>query len=94
MRTAGVGPGLPANGESFPDGSKVAKIECSQKQNTVPPYFVMVPDAFMSVSFIEHDTKRFSNTHGWAYARFDHDPATKAFWPSVTEAECHSKVAA
>jgi hypothetical protein len=43
--------GLPASGKTFPDGSKVVKIQRSQKQNTVSPYFVMVPDALMSVSF-------------------------------------------
>jgi len=90
--------GLPADGKIFPDGSKIVKIEWSQKQNTVSPYFVMVPDTLMSVSFIEKDIKRFPNTHGWAYAQFDYDPAAKAFKPSVTGSqcgyECHSKVAA
>jgi Cytochrome P460 len=90
--------GLPASGKTFPDGSKIVKIEWSQKQNTVSPYFVMVPDALMSVSFIEKDSKRFPNTHGWAYAQFDYDPATKTFRPSVTGTECgyacHTSVAA
>ncbi|HEX3996289.1 MAG TPA: cytochrome P460 family protein, partial [Acetobacteraceae bacterium] len=90
--------GLPADGKSFPDGSKIVKIEWTQKQSTVSPYFVMVPDALRSVSFIEKDTKRFPNTHGWAYAQFAYDPTSKTFKPSVTGAECgyecHSKVAA
>jgi hypothetical protein len=80
--------GLPAAGKTFPDGSKVVKIEWSQKQNMDSPYFVMVPDNLMSVSFIEKDLKRFPKTHGWAYAQFTYDPATKAFKPSVTGAEC------
>ena len=90
--------GLPASGKTFPDGSKIVKIQWSQKQNTVSPYFVMVPDALMSVSFIEKDLKRFPNTHGWAYAQFTYDPATKTFKPSVTGAACgyacHTNVAA
>lgn len=90
--------GLPASGKTFPDGSKIVKIEWSQKQNTVSPYFVMVPDALMSVSFIEKDLKRFPNTHGWAYAQFAFDPATATFKASVTGTECgyacHTKVAA
>ncbi len=49
--------GLPASGKTFPEGSKIVKIEWSQKQNTVSPYFVMVPDTLMSVSFIEKDLK-------------------------------------
>jgi hypothetical protein len=90
--------GLPASGKIFPEGSKIVKIEWSQKQNTVSPYFVMVPDTLMSVSFIEKDSKRFPNTHGWAYAQFVYDRPTDTFKPSVTGAECgyscHTTVAA
>jgi hypothetical protein len=90
--------GLPANGKTFPDGSKIVKIEWSQKQSAVSPYFVMVPDALKSVSFIEKDLKRFPNTHGWAYAQFAYDPAAKTLKPSGTGAECgyacHTTVAA
>jgi hypothetical protein len=90
--------GLPASGKTFPEGSKIVKIEWSQKQSTVSPYFVMVPNTLMSLSFIEKDSKRFPNTHGWAYAQFTYDPATKALKPSVTGSECgyscHTKVAA
>lgn len=90
--------GLPADGKTFPDGSKIVKIQWSQKQNSVSPYFVIVPDALMSVSFIEKDSKRFPNTHGWAYAQFVYDPAAETFKPTGTGAECgyacHSTVAA
>jgi hypothetical protein len=90
--------GLPADGKTFPDGSKIVKIEWSQKQSTVSPYFVMVPDTLMSISFIVKDSKRFPNTHGWAYAQFVYDAPTKTFKPSVTGSECgyacHTKVAA
>jgi hypothetical protein len=90
--------GLPADGKTFPEGSKVVKIEWSQKQNTTSPYFVMVPDALMSVSVMEKDSKRFPQTHGWAFAQFDYDPATHTFKPSVTGTECgyacHTTVAA
>jgi len=62
--------GIPGNGKLFPDGSKVAKIEWTSKKSAESPYFVMVPDTLKSVSFIEKDTKRFPDTHGWAYAQF------------------------
>src|ERR1700726_4384549 len=45
--------GLPDNGKLFPEGSKIVKIEWSTKKNAESPYFVMVPDAMKSVSFIE-----------------------------------------
>jgi hypothetical protein len=90
--------GLPADGKVFPEGSKVAKIEWNRRQNTVSPYYVMVPGALKSLSFIEKDSKRFPNTHGWAYAQFTNDPATGDLKPSVTGAECgfacHTRVAA
>ena len=89
--------GTPDNGKPFPEGSKVVKIEWIKKRNLVSPYFVEVPDTLKSVSFIEKDSKRFPNTHGWAYAKFEYDAASKTFAPSVTGSECgytcHTKVA-
>ena len=89
--------GLPADGKTFPEGSKVVKIEWALKADKVSPYAVNVPGALMSVSFIEKDSKRFPKTNGWAYAQFLYDPATKALKPSGTGADCghvcHTKVA-
>jgi hypothetical protein len=93
--------GVPGNGQLFPDGSKVAKIEWSFTKNTVAPYFVNVPDTLKTVAFIEKDTKRFPNTHGWAYAQWAYDPATDTFKPSELDPSgaecgyaCHTKVSA
>jgi hypothetical protein len=80
--------GTPGNGKLFPEGSKIAKIEWLSKRNTESPYFVMVPNILKSVSFIEKDSRRFPNTHGWAYAQFSYDAASSTFTPSVTGAEC------
>jgi hypothetical protein len=90
--------GVPGNGKLFPEGSKVVKIEWVKKKNAESPYFVEVPDTLKSLSFIEKDSARFPNTHGWAYAQFNYDAATDALTPSVTGAECgyacHTRVAA
>jgi Cytochrome P460 len=90
--------GVPGNGELFPDGSKVVKIEWTLKRNPESPYFVNIPDALKSLSFIEKDTKKFPDTHGWAFAQFDYDAASDTFKPSVEGAECgyacHTTVAA
>ena len=51
--------GVPGNHKLFPEGSKVVKIEWSTKKNAVSPYFVMIPDALKTVSFIEKDSNRF-----------------------------------
>ena len=83
--------GLPAEGKVFPDGSKVVKIEWSFKKNMAAPYFVNVPEALKSLAFIEKDTKRFPNTHGWAYAAWDYDAAGDTFKPnslSTSGAQC------
>jgi hypothetical protein len=81
--------GLPADGKFFPDGVKIVKIEWS--------YFVQVPDALQAVDVIEKDTKRFPNTHGWAYANFLYDAASDTFTPEGTEPtsgfSCHTAVA-
>ena len=91
--------GLPADGKQFPDGSKIAKIEWNAKRNLVSPYLVLVPDTLKTVSFIEKDTKRFPDTHGWAFAQWAYDPATDTFKPSELNPSgsecgfaCHTKV--
>jgi hypothetical protein len=95
------GDGVPDNGKLFPDGSKITKIEWSFKKNTVSPYFVNIPDTLKTVAFIEKDTKRFPNTHGWAYAQWAYDAATDTFKPSELSPSgaecgyaCHTTVAA
>jgi len=89
--------GIPDNGKPFPEGSKTVKIEWIKKKNPESPYFVEVPDTLKSLAFIEKDSKRFPNTHGWAYAKFEYDAESKTFKPSVTGSECgyacHTKVA-
>lgn len=93
--------GVPSNGKSFPDGSRVTKIEWSFKKNTESPYFVNVPDTLKTVAFIVKDTKRFPATHGWAYAQWAYDAATDSFKPSELDPSgaecgyaCHTKVSA
>jgi Cytochrome P460 len=90
--------GLPADGKLFPDGSKIVKIEWTAKKNPVSPYFVMVPDTLKAVAVIEKDTKRFPDTHGWAYGNFSYDAASDTFTPEGTDATCgyacHTTVAA
>jgi Cytochrome P460 len=89
--------GVPDNGKPFPEGSKTVKIEWSKKKNPSSPYFVEVPDTLKSLAFIAKDSKRFPNTHGWAYAKFEYDAKSETFKPSVTGSECgyacHSNVA-
>jgi hypothetical protein len=90
--------GLPTDGKLFPDGAKIVKIERTFKKNPVSPYYVQVPDSLKAVDVIEKDTKRFPDTHGWAYANFIYDAASDTFTPEGTEPNCgyacHTTVAA
>ena len=92
------GQGLPADGKLFPEGSKIVKIEWTFKKNNVAPYFVMVPDTLKAVATIEKDSKRFPDTHGWAYGNFSYDAASDTFTADGTDAKCgyacHTVVAA
>jgi hypothetical protein len=73
--------GVPANGKPFPDGSKIVKIEWGKKKNPVAQYFVEVPETLKSLAFIEKDSKRFPDTNGWAYAKWDYDAASGTLTP-------------
>ena len=75
--------GIPRNGKPFPEGSKIVKIEWLKKVNTLSPYVVEVPDSLRTVNFIEKDSKRFPETHGWAYGSFSYDAASDTFQPSA-----------
>jgi hypothetical protein len=91
--------GVPGNGQPFPDGSKIAKIEWKPKKMTESPFAVRVPDTLQDVFLIEKDAKRFPDTKGWAYAVFDYNPASDTFAPDASGTvncgfTCHTVVAA
>ena len=90
--------GIPGNGQPFPDGSKIAKIEWKPKKMTESPFAVNVPSTLQDVFLIEKDTKRFPDTKGWAYAVFDYNPAADTFAPDASGTvncgfACHTIVA-
>jgi Cytochrome P460 len=80
--------GVPGNGKPFPDGSKIAKIEWRPKKITDPPFSAATPDTvtgdLYGVEFIEKDSKRFADTHGYGYAMFYYDAASDKFRPANT----------
>jgi len=77
--------GVPGNGKPFPDGSKIAKIEWEPKKLTGAPFSASTPDTvpgtLHALEFIEKDSKRFPDTHGWGYADFKYDAATDQLRP-------------
>jgi len=80
--------GVPGNGKPFPDGSKIAKIEWRPKKIADPPFSASAPDTvpgeLVGVEFIEKDSKKFSDAHGWGYAMFYYEPTSGGFRPATT----------
>jgi Cytochrome P460 len=90
--------GIPGNGQPFPDGSKIAKIEWKAKVNGESPFWVRVPDVLQDVFLIEKDVKKHPATKGWAYAVFDYDAPSNSYAPDKTGTvtcgfACHTAVA-
>ena len=92
--------GVPGGGQTFPEGSKIVKIQWKTKKSTEAPFVVDVPDVLAQVFVMEKDSKRFpKNGGGWGYAVFNYDAATDKFTPDVTSLSdcgnaCHTAVKA
>src|SRR5437763_9436262 len=71
--------GIPGNGQPFPDGSMIAKLQWKPKKSTEAPFVVDVPDVFSQAFVMEKDSKRFPASGGWGYALFNYDPAADNF---------------
>jgi hypothetical protein len=80
--------GVPGNGQPFPEGSKIAKLQWSFKKSTEATFVVDVPDAPTQAFVIEKDSKRFPATGGWGYALFNHDVAAGKMTADEAKADC------
>jgi hypothetical protein len=91
--------GIPGNGQHFPDGSMIAKLQWSQKKSTEAPFVVDVPDAFKEIFVMEKDSKRFAKSNGWGYAVFNYDATADMYTPDPKALSdcgnaCHTAVKA
>jgi hypothetical protein len=91
--------GIPRNGQPFPDGSMIAKLQWKFKKSTEAPFVVDVPDVFKQAFVMEKDSKRFSKSGGWGYAVFNYDAASDKFSADATSPSdcgyaCHTPVKA
>jgi len=91
--------GIPLNGQPFPEGSMIAKLQWTQKKSTEAPFAVDVPNVFSQVFLMEKDSKRFSKSGGWGYAVFNYDAASDTFSPDAKSLSdcgfaCHTPVKA
>ena len=71
--------GVPGNGQPFPQGSMIVKLQWKPKKSTEAPFVVDVPDTFKQVFVMEKDNKRFPKTGGWGYAVYNYDAETNKF---------------
>jgi hypothetical protein len=71
--------GVPGNGQTFPDGSMIAKLQWKLKKSTEAPFVVEVPDVYSQAFLMEKDSKRFPKSGGWGYAVFNYDAASDKF---------------
>jgi hypothetical protein len=91
--------GIPGNGQPFPDGSMIAKLQWKPKKSTEAPFVVDVPDVFTQAFVIEKDSKRFPKSGGWGYAVFNYEAASDKFTADPKSFSdcghaCHSAVKA
>ena len=92
--------GTPGNGQPFPEGSKIVKLQWKPKKSTEAPFDVDVADVLAQVFVMEKDSKRFRNNGGgWGYAVFNYDAASGKFSPDAKSLSdcgnaCHTAVKA
>jgi hypothetical protein len=80
--------GIPGNGQPFPDGSKIAKLQWMPKKSTEAPFDLNVPDTFTQAFVIEKDSKRFPKSGGWGYALFNYDAKSDTFTADAATSDC------
>jgi hypothetical protein len=89
--------GTPGNGQLFPEGSRIVKIQWKPKE---APFDVDVADVLAQVFVMEKDSKRFpKNGGGWGYAVFNYDAPSGKFSPDAKSPSycgnaCHTAVKA
>jgi len=91
--------GIPGNGQAFPDGSMIAKLQWKLKKSTEAPFAVEVPDVYSQAFLMEKDSKRFPKSGGWGYAVFNYDAPSDKFTPDAKSLSdcgyaCHTPVKA
>jgi hypothetical protein len=89
--------GVPANGQRFPDGSKIVTLQWKLTRSKEAPFVVEVPDVFTQAFVMEKDSKRFPESGGWGYALFNYDHAADKFTADPKSLvscglSCHSAV--
>jgi hypothetical protein len=80
--------GVPNNGQPFPEGSKIVKLQWKPKKSTEAPFAVDVPDVFTQAFVMEKDSKKFSKSGGWGYALFNYEATSDNFTADPSPSDC------
>jgi Cytochrome P460 len=80
--------GVPGNGQAFPEGAKIAKLQWTFKKSTEAPFVVDVPDAPTQTFLMKKDSRQFPATGGWGYALFNHEVSTGRMTVDEAKADC------
>ena len=80
--------GVPGNGQPFPDGSKIVKLQWKPRKSTEVPFAVDVPDVFTQAFVSEKDSMRFPKSGGWGYALFNYEAASDKFTTDPSPSDC------
>lgn len=80
--------GVPGNGQPFPEGSMIVKLQWKPKKSTEAQFAVDVPDVFRQVFVMEKDSTRFPKSGGWGYAVFNYEAASDKFTADPSPSDC------
>src|SRR3984893_2128141 len=80
--------GVPGNGQPFPDGSKIAKLQWKPKKSTEAPFGGGAPDVFSEAVVMEKAGKRFSKSGGCGSPLFNYAAAAKKSTPDPSPPVC------
>src|SRR3954453_15482868 len=80
--------GAPGNGQPFPEGSKIAKLQWKPKKSTDAPFAVDVPDIFTQAFVMEKDSNGFTKSGGWGYALFNYEAVSDKFTADPSPSDC------
>jgi len=92
--------GIPGNGQPFPEGSKIVRLQGSRRRARKRRSSSMCQTFSRRRSSSRRDSKRFpKSSGGWGYALFNYQPGADQFTADATslsdcENACHTAVKA
>ncbi len=91
--------GTPLNGQPFPDGSMIVKLQWTPKKSTEAPCGGQGPSVFTDAFAMDTDSMRLPKRGGGGYAVFNYDATSDKFTPDPKSPSdcgyaCHTPVKA